>query len=101
MRENLTEDEKDGLESLQKRMKAQEIVILKTDKSGKMCVVSREEYMKMGHEHTGRDTEIDRKTVIEKEKQLNGHVFFWSKIWGSGEDHKHRERIIFYLKGEL
>ena len=33
---NLTEDEKDGLKSLQKRMKEQEIVIMKTEKSGKM-----------------------------------------------------------------
>ena len=77
VRGNLTEEEKDGLKSLQKRMKNQEIVILKTDKSGKMCVVTREEYIRMGQEHTGKDAEIDRKTIIEKEKQLNGHVFFW------------------------
>ena len=94
VRGNLTEEEKDGLKSLQKRMKNQEIVILKTDKSGKMCVVTREEYIRMGQEHTGKDAEIDRKTIIEKEKQLNGHVFFWSKMWGSGEDHNHRDKII-------
>ena len=75
-------------------MRDHEIVIMKTDKSGKMCVISREEYLKMGHEHTKKDEKIDRKMIIEKEKQLNGHVFFWSKIWGSGEDHNHRDRII-------
>ena len=91
---NLTEDEKEGLKSLQKRMKNQEIVICKSDKSGKLCVVSREEYIRMGQEHTSKDVEIDRKTIIEKEKQLNGHVFLWSKMWGSGEDHNHRDRII-------
>ena len=91
---NLTEDEKEGLKSLQKRMRNQEIVICKSDKSGKLCVVSREEYIRMGQEHTSKDVEIDRKTIIEKEKQLNGHVFFWSKMWGSGEDHNHRDRII-------
>ena len=64
---NLTEEEKDGLKSLQKKIKNQEIVILKTDKSGKLCVVSWEEYIRMGREHTGRDQEIDRKTIIEKE----------------------------------
>ena len=38
---NLTEDEKDGLRRLQKRIKEKQVVILKTDKSGKMCLVTR------------------------------------------------------------
>ena len=40
MRGNLTEEEKEGLKSLQKRIKEKEIIILKTDKSGKMVVTS-------------------------------------------------------------
>ena len=63
---NLTEEEKEGLKSLQKRMKEKEIIILKTDKSGKMCVTTREEYEKMGHKHTKKDEKIDRKGIIEK-----------------------------------
>ena len=94
VRGNLSEEEKDGLRRLQKRIREKEVVILKTDKSGKMCLVTREEYEKMGLEHTKKDAHIDRKGIIEKEKQLNGHVFFWSKMWGSGEAHKHRDRII-------
>ena len=82
---NLTEDEKDGLRSLQKRMKEQEIIMMKTDKSGKLCIISREEYIKMGEEHAKKDREIDRREIIEKVKQLNGHVFFWANMWGSGE----------------
>ena len=50
--------------------------------------------MKMGEEHTQRDEKIDRKGIIEKEKQLNGHVFFWAKMWGSGDGHGQRDRII-------
>ena len=53
-----------------------------------------EEYLKMGQEHTGKDEEIDRKGIVEIERNLNGHVFFWSKMWGSGEAHNHRDRII-------
>ena len=94
VRGNLTEDEKDGLKSLQKRIKEQEIIILKTDKSGKLCVTTREEYRKMGEEHTNKDEVIDRKGIIEKERQRNGHVFFWAKMWGSGDEHGHRDRII-------
>ena len=44
---NLSEEEIEGLRSLQKRMKKQEIIIMKTDKSGKLCVASREEYLRM------------------------------------------------------
>ena len=94
VRGNLTMEEKDGLRRLQKRIKEKEVVILKTDKSGKLCLATREEYERMGAEHTGKDAEIDRKGIIEKEKQLNGHVFFWSKMWGSGDAHNHRARII-------
>ena len=82
------------MKSLQKRMKTRDLIVLKTDKSGKLCVISSEEYLKMGEEHTKKDMEVDRKTIIDKEKQLNGHVFFWSKIWGSGESHGHKGRII-------
>ena len=94
MKGNLTEDEKDGLRRLQKRIKEKQVVILKTDKSGKMCLVTREEYEKMGLEHTRKDQEIDRRGIMEKEKQLNSHVFFWSKMWGSGDSHNQRGRII-------
>jgi hypothetical protein len=54
--------------------------------------VTKEEYIQMGMEHTKKDQEIHRKGIVEKEKQLNGHVFFWAKMWGSGE--AHRDRII-------
>ena len=49
---------------------------------------------RMGEEHVKKDEKIDRKGIIEKEKQLNGHVFFWAKMWGSGDDHNQRDRII-------
>ena len=48
----------------------------------------------MGKVHTEKDLKIDRKEVIEKEKQLNGHVFFWTKMWGSGEHDGQGDRII-------
>ena len=61
VRGNLSEEEKDGLRRLQKRIREKDVVILKTDKSGKMCLVTREEYEKMGLEHTKKDAHIDSK----------------------------------------
>ena len=75
---NLSEEEKDGLKSLQKRIKDKEIIILKSDKSGKLCISTREKYTKMGEKHTEKDEIVDRKNIIEKEKNLNGHVFLVS-----------------------
>jgi hypothetical protein len=91
---NLDDDEKDGLKSLQKRIKAGEVILMKTDKSGKLCICTREEYKKMGEKHTEKDEMVNRKGIIEKEKNLNGHVFFCLKMWGSGDSHGHRDRII-------
>ena len=91
---NLTKDEEEGLESLQKKIQKKEIIVLKTDKSGKFFVVSQDEYRKMGAVHTTKDKMISMKDVVEIEKQLNGHSTFWCKMWRSGDAHGHKERII-------
>ena len=44
---NLSKEEAEGLESLQKKIQKKEILILKTDKSGKFIAVSEEDYRKM------------------------------------------------------
>ncbi len=48
----------------------------------------------MGEEHTGKDDEVVRREIIEIEKQLNGHLFYCSKMWVSGDNHGHRDSII-------
>ena len=67
---NLTEAEAAGLKSLQKRIKEGELVIMKTDKSSKFCVTTREEYIKMGEAHTKKDKKIKREEIHELEKQI-------------------------------
>ena len=60
----MTQAEAEGLESLQKRIQKKDLIILKTDKSGKFCAVSQEEYRKMGAVHTSKDKLISMKDVI-------------------------------------
>jgi hypothetical protein len=79
---------------LKKKIQEKKIIICKTDKSGKFCVVSEEEYRKMGSVHTDKGEMIRMKQVGEIEKHLNGHCTFWCKMWRSGEMHGHKERII-------
>ena len=94
MKSNLTEDERSGLKSLQKRISNRELIIMKTDKSTKFAVTTEQEYLKMGQEHTSKDREITRQEIIEIEEKLNGHNRAWVQIWGSGIDHNHQQRII-------
>ena len=86
--------EKEGLKSLLKRIKNEEIMILKTDKSGRFVVTTPEKYIEMGKEHTSKDVEIDWFKMREMEKTATAHSLAWEVIWNSGEDHHHQKRII-------
>ena len=68
--QNIAEDEKKGLRSLMKRIKDEEIVIIKTDKSGKLSVTNREKYLEMGRVHVGNDKEVDRAKIKDTDKIL-------------------------------
>ena len=92
--ENLTDKEIRGLRSILRRIRAGELLVIKTDKSGKFCIVSVQDYLRLGEVHTKKDRKIERGDVIETEKILNGHSNAWCKIWSSGEDHKHLDRIM-------
>ena len=54
-KDNLTLGEKKGLKSLKKRIDEGEITICQTDKSGRFCVLTREQYMEAGMEHVKND----------------------------------------------
>ena len=62
---NLTEQEERGLKRLLTRIQEDNIVVLKTDKSGKFAATTQENYLKMGQEHTNKDTIIQRIDIIE------------------------------------
>ena len=91
---NLTKEEKDGLESLLKKVSDRSIIIMKTDKSSRFVATTEEEYLKMGGQHTMKDRQIGRMKVVELEKTLNNHAICWCKIWHSGENLGHMSRII-------
>ena len=91
---NLTEEQEKGLKTLKKKTQNEEIVILKTDKSGKLCLATVEEYIRMGNEHAGKDAPIGRKEIEEMENQINGHSIAWVKMHGTGANNGHRNRVI-------
>ena len=70
---NLSMEEIRGIEKLEKRKAAGELVVIMTDKSSKLCVMKRDDYLKLGEEHVGKDIVIEREEVQRREKILNQH----------------------------
>ena len=90
---NITQEELRGLKKLEKRKNDGEIVIITTDKSSKMCVMRREDYLLLGEEHVSKDRVIDRQEALKREKLLNQHALAWCRMWRTGENHSHEDRI--------
>ena len=83
---NLTKAEQNGIKSLMKRIKNKEIIITSTDKSSRFAVLTREQYLKSGYEHTKKDTIIGWEKVKYLQSQVNGHMWWLTKIVGYAKD---------------
>ena len=67
---------------------------MKTDKSGKLCVATMEEYVKMGNKHASKDKIVYRREILEIEKNINGHTYAWTKMWDTGGEHGQQGRVL-------
>ena len=89
---NLSKKEEAGIKKLELRKKSGEVVIIPTDKSGRMSISSRESYTKQGDVHTKGDKIVSWKEIEEAKTELVrhskalGNVFRMGENWGeSGE----------------
>ena len=89
---NITREIDNGIKSLKKRIDNEEIIIMETDKSGKLAITSRETYLKLGDAHTAGDRLVSSQEIREIEKQLNGHSSMWIKMTGMAERHGQESR---------
>ena len=90
---NLSMSEIRGLRKLRKRIKNKEIIAVKTDKSGKLTVMKRDLYEKLGEEKCKQDRIIDDHEHRKIEKRINDHVRFWTRMVNSGANHDHLETL--------
>ena len=88
----LSRSESQGIESLLKRSKEGELVVMETDKSGKFTVMGQQDYIEAGYEHVQHDREIDEKELKAIERRLNAASSMYIKIFRVGEDLGHTER---------
>ena len=97
---NLKTSQTRGFISLRKRIKKGELLILKTDKSGKMCVASREMYLEMGKPHTKDDDLIYEDEAKLIQSRLNAHCTMLSKMFKIGCNWDMNGRIIDTVTSE-
>ena len=90
---NLTKGEARGLKSLQKRVEEGELVVVKTDKSGRFSLMSLEEYRRAGEVHTNKDQEVTVEFLLKNQRRINGHLSMLLKTFMVGKSHDHYERI--------
>ena len=92
--ENLTAKDRRGLESLKRRVKEKEIIVCRTDKSGRFAVLSREQYIKAGEAHTDKDLEVELEEAEEIQRVLNGHMRWWAKSLNLAGDWDQEDRAL-------
>ena len=99
---NLTEEEARGLEKLKKRVKEGELVVVKTDKSGKFSIMSLTEYKRAGEVHTIKDKEVTVEFLLKNQRRINGHLSMLLKTFMVGKSHGHYEwiRPTMYISQE-
>ena len=97
---NLSQSQLKGLKSLRKRVGDGELVIVPTDKSGNLAVMSQSTYLAAGLKHTKNDIEVGWEVIKESQKELNGHVSMLIKFFKIGSYWEHGPRIRETMMGE-
>ena len=90
---NLSKDEIAGLKSLKKRVADGEILIVPTDKTGKLTVTTPERYIASMQPHVANDVIITWKEKESIERRLNGHCIQLGRILRMGDKWEHWPRI--------
>lgn len=71
---NLDREEKEGLTSIRRKIKAQDRVIFQTDKSERFSVDSKDNYKAACQPHISEDTKISEEEHKELQHLVNAHA---------------------------
>ena len=82
------------MKSLQKRIKSGELVVAQTDKSGKFCILSRDQYLAAAEVHIKNDKEIGLEESKMIESNLNGHMRWWAEMTHLSDNWDQRDRSV-------
>ena len=93
LKQNISKVEMKALRNLKKRVNEGEILIVPTDKSGRLSVTTKESYVQAMQPHVTNDIVIDLEERADIERKLNGHTLQLARILMLGEDHNHWDRF--------
>ena len=75
-------------------MKAGELAIAQTDKSGKFCVLTKEQYMEAATVHIKDDRKLSLEESKMIENHLNGHMRWWAEMTCLSDNWNQRDRAV-------
>ena len=91
---SLTSSEKRGRNKLMRRVKAGEIVLQTTDKSGKLAIWSKQLYSQAAEEHLSKDTKVNQADVDKLERCSNILAACTCTIFNLGSDLNQEDRCL-------
>ena len=89
---NLTDDEIKGYKEINEGIKSKGWLLYETDKSGKLCIDTLENYKLAMSKHIEGDQEVTTKKVLSSEKSLNEHARMWTKMVSLGAENNQQDR---------
>ena len=81
-------------------MKDGEIVVIPSDKTGNLCVMTRCTYEKAGMKHVKNDLEVGMEELKMAQSEINGHVAMCIKMFKIGKGWGHTDRVRETMLGE-
>ena len=79
---NLTKDQKVGLSKI--KSKTDTTVVFQTDKSGRLAVDSKSNYIAASKPHVVNDVNISVDDHAKAQEEINAHSIFWTRFLRAG-----------------
>ena len=95
---NLNEKQLKSIKELKTKMKDEELVCYKTDKTEKFAIDTVENYSAKMEKHIKNDLEITEKKITRVENKLNEHMEDWAGFTKVGEKTEQFKRLKSNLK---
>ena len=90
---NVTNRQFKVYKKLKKWLKNREFKMAMTHKNNHPAVIENEMYLKMGEEHTVKDSKISLDDAIDLAKKNNQHMSMLLKIFNMGKNEKEKKRF--------
>ena len=77
---NITREEREGLKSIQGKVREQEWIVMPSDKSGRLTATSKEHYLERIQPHMVGDREVTVEERHKLEEEMNATTLQWGRM---------------------